>query len=198
MQIRQATYADRAAVEAVTAVAFGEEPEGRVVTLMRTLESTGAARVGLVAVHEDEVVGHVGLSRGWVDARQALVEVLVLSPLSVHPDHQRRGVGTALVAAAVAFGDDRGWPAVFLEGGGDCYGARGFVSGASQGFDRPSVRIPERAFQVAVLTSHEPWMVGRLVYPEAFWLTDTAGVRDPRLARIAELSTQANDVGDRT
>ena len=42
--------------------------------------------------------------------------------------------------------------------------------------------IPEQAFQVALLPRHEPWMVGRLIYPEAFWATDTVGLRDPRLA----------------
>ena len=47
------------------------------------------------------MVGHVGLSQGWVDARRDLVEVWVLSPLSVVPERQREGFGTALVAAAV-------------------------------------------------------------------------------------------------
>lgn len=42
------------------------------------------------------VVGHVSFTRGWVDAETSLVDVLVLSPLSVRPDVQRRGHGRAV------------------------------------------------------------------------------------------------------
>jgi putative acetyltransferase len=37
---------------------------------------------------------------------------------------------------------------------------------------------------VALLSSYQPWMVGRLIYPEAFWTTDTVGLRDPELERV--------------
>ncbi|MDH2416227.1 N-acetyltransferase [Nocardioides sp. CER19] len=190
MEIREATYADLPAVEAVVAAAFDEELDGRTVLMMRALAATGAERASLVAVEGDEVVGHVGLSRGWVDARRELVEVLVLSPLSVSPDRQGGGIGTALVDAALRSAAERGAPAVFLEGAWSYYGARGFSPGASLGFERPSTRIPERAFQVALLPAHEPWMTGRLVYSEAFWATDTVGLRDPLLARVEERSAR--------
>jgi putative acetyltransferase len=43
-------------------------------------------------------------------------------------------------------------------------------------------------------------MVGRLIYPEAFWTTDTAGLRDPELerveARIAAERTGGRAPGD--
>jgi putative acetyltransferase len=180
MQIRAAMPADQTAVDEVVSSAFGEPRDGRVVQMMRALASTGAARASLVAVADDQVVGHVGLSRGWVDARRELVEVLVLSPLSVRPDTQGRGVGTALVAAALETAESRGAPAVFLEGSPDYYGRRGFGPGSTHGFEPPSTRIPDPGFQVALLSSHQPWMVGRLVYPEAFWTTGTVGLRDPR------------------
>jgi putative acetyltransferase len=186
------TAADVPAVEEVVASAFGEELDGRVVRMVRTLAASGAARCDLVAVEPNHgaeidtqaVVGYVGLSRGWVDARRRLVEVLVLSPLAVRPDRQGRGIGTALVAASLAAADRRGAPAVFLEGDPAYYGPRGFAAATPLGFERPSARIPDPAFQVAVLSAHEPWMAGRLVYPEAFWRTDTVGLRDPRLARV--------------
>jgi putative acetyltransferase len=119
-----------------------------------------------------------------VDARRELVEVMVLSPLSVRPDLQRHGVGTALVAAALQAAGDRGAPAVFLEGSPYYYGRRGFSSASALGFERPSTRIPDPGFQVALLPSYQPWIVGRLIYPEAFWTTDTVGLRDPELERV--------------
>src|SRR3982751_2412610 len=101
MGIRQGVPAEEPAAEKVVSAAFGEPPDGRVVQMMRALQATGAARASLVAVVGEELIGHVGLSRGWVDARRELVEVFVLSPLSVRPDRRRHGVGTALLAAAL-------------------------------------------------------------------------------------------------
>ena len=184
MEIRGVMPAEELAAEQVVAAAFGEPPDGRVVRMMRALQTSGAARESLVAVVDEELVGHVGLTRGWVDARRELVEVMVLSPLSVRPDLQRRGVGTALVTAALETAARHGAPAVFLEGSPDYYGRRGFSAASALGFERPSTRIPDPGFQVALLSSYEPWMVGRLVYPEAFWTTDTVGLRDPELAAV--------------
>ncbi len=184
MEIRDVMPAEEPAAEEVVAAAFGEPADGRVVQMMRALQAGGAARASLVAVVDEELVGHVGLSRGWVDARRELVEVAVLSPLSVRPDRQRHGVGTALLAAARETAGDRGLPAVFLEGSPYYYGPRGFSSASALGFDRPSTRIPDPAFQVVLLSSYQPWMVGRLIYPEAFWTTDTVGLRDPELERV--------------
>jgi putative acetyltransferase len=194
MLIRPAAPDEQDQVEAVVAAAFAEEPGGHVTTMLRALDATGATRASLLAEDGDRVVGHVQLSRSWVDARPALVEVLVLSPLSVAPDRQGDGIGTALVAAAIAEADRLGFPAVFLEGAPAYYGKRGFRAATLLGFGRPSARIPEPSFQVALLAAHEPWMTGALVYCEAFWSTDTAGLRDPFLAEIeARLAAQHPD-----
>jgi putative acetyltransferase len=155
----------------------------------------GHARAELVAqqhveqdVEQDAaVVGHVLLSRSWVDARRALVEVLVLSPLSVAPSQQGRGVGTALIDAAVAEARKLGSPALFLEGSPAYYSVRGFEPATPRGFTRPSTRIPEPAFQVVVLDEHEAWMTGALVYCEPFWSHDCVGLRDPQLSQIEHM-----------
>lgn len=184
MIFRAATSDDQAAVEAVVAAAFGEEPDGHVVRMVRALDASGATRASIVAVADEDVVGHVQLSRSWIDARPALVEVLVLSPLSALPPEQGRGIGTGLIGAALAEAERLHSPAVFLEGAPGYYGARGFAAAGALGFTRPSVRIPEPAFQVALLAGHQEWMIGQLIYPEAFWATDTVGLRDPVLGEI--------------
>jgi putative acetyltransferase len=133
------------------------------------------------------VVGHVLLSRSWVDARTALVEVLVLSPLSVAPSVQARGVGTGLVAAAIAESRRLAVPALFLEGSPAYYSSRGFEPATTRGFIRPSTRVPEPAFQVSVLDGHEEWMTGALVYCQPFWAHDCVGLRDPELGSIEQM-----------
>jgi putative acetyltransferase len=176
---------DEAAVRLVVTEAFTDH--GAVVArLVDDLRATHG-RAELVAETDGEVVGHVLLSRSWVDARRELVEVLVLSPLSVAPAHQGRGLGTELVAAAVDAARALRAPAIFLEGSPDYYSSRGFEPATARGFAPPSVRIPEPAFQVAVLDDHEGWMTGALVYCEPFWAHDCVGLRDPRLAQIERM-----------
>ena len=181
MRTRAARPEDDAAIDQVVGAAFGAEGPV-IVRLLGLLAAAGHRVASLVAEEDAAVVGHVQLSRSWVDARERLVEVVVLSPLSVLPAAQGRGVGTALVAAALEEATALGAPAVFLEGSPDYYGRRGFSRASALGFTRPSVRIPDAACQVALLPSYEPWMTGALVYCDPFWVTDAVGLRDPMLA----------------
>jgi putative acetyltransferase len=176
---------DEPGVRAVVTEAFGDQGE-TVAALVDELR-VGHARAELVTEVDDAVVGHVLLSRSWVDARPALVEVLVLSPLSVAPGHQGRGVGTELLAAAIDEAQRLGAPALFLEGSPAYYSSRGFEPATPRGFARPSTRIPDPAFQVVVLDGHEEWMSGALVYCEPFWTHDCVGLRDPELSKIEQM-----------
>lgn len=134
----------------------------------------------LLAESDGEVVGHVQLSKAWIDAAPALVDALVLSPLGVAPDHQRRGVGRALCEAAVAHARQLQAPAVFLEGDPGYYGRLGWHRASDRGFTAPSVRIPQPGFQVVLLPSWQRWMVGAVVYNDTFWALDFVGLRDTR------------------
>ena len=175
--IRPEAAGEREAVREVVQAAFEDVT---VADLVDALQADEAGRKGasIVAVIGDRVVGHVQLSRSWLDAPTKVVEVLVLSPLAVALDVQGRGVGGALVRAAIAAGEDLGYPLLFLEGSPRYYPRHGFVPGGTLGFIRPSVRIPDAAFQVVRLPSWEPWMTGQLVYSEVFWLHDAVGLRD--------------------
>lgn len=175
--VRPAGAADRDALLRVVADAFGPAKGPRVARLVSALEEAGHVRVSLVAEDEGEVVGHVQLNRSWVDAPREVVEVLVLSPLSVAHTHHGRGIGTALQAAAVAEAERLGAPVVFLEGDPAYYGPRGWTAAGPLGFTKPSVRIPDAAFQAVVLTGREEWMSGALVYCDPFWAFDCVGLR---------------------
>jgi putative acetyltransferase len=157
--------------------AFDGDP--RVPGLVDALRAAPAplSPLSFVATTGDRVIGHVLLSASRVDAPERLVDVLVLSPLGVLPEHQRQGIGSRLVAHALDAADARSIPLVFLEGSPDYYGRRGFESASAVGFRSPSLRIPDVAFQVARLSSYEPWMTGTLVYAETFWALDCVGLR---------------------
>ncbi len=135
--------------------------------------------LSFVAELDGAIVGHILFTRSLLDAPRQLVDVLVLSPVSVAPAHQRRGIGTALIR----HGMDEvrrlpHEPLVFLEGAPGFYGRFGFEPAEAIGFRRPSLRIPEPAFQVVRLAPWEPWMTGTLVYSRVFWDLDCVGLRD--------------------
>lgn len=180
---------DDGGIAQVITAAFGAEGTA-VATLWADVVARGLDRAQLVAVDDDQVIGHVGLSHGWLDARRALVDVLVLSPLSVAPDHQAAGIGTALLAAAVEEAERLGAPMVVLEGDPGYYSRRGWVPGADHGIERPTARVPGPAFQVVLLEGHEEWMTGRIVYREVWWEHDAAGLRDPLLAQVEDVLTR--------
>jgi len=177
IDVRAEAPADSAEVRTVVAAAFADET---VAVLWEEL-AAGPRAASFVAVIDGAIVGHVGLSRGWVDSRDRLVDVHVLSPLSVLPAYQRRGVGRALVAAAIEATDAVGSPALFLEGDPRYYGRFGFVPAAQHGFAPPSPRVPPLGFQCVVLSAHEPSLTGRVVYPDTFWIHDRVGVRGEML-----------------
>jgi putative acetyltransferase len=69
--------------------------------------------LSLVAVGPDgTIIGHVLATRGRVDT----IPALGLAPLSVHPDRQRQGVGTALMHAILDAADALGELLVTLLG----------------------------------------------------------------------------------
>ena len=188
LEVRPEQAADHASVRRVVAAAFDVDAPGRGDDVARIWDGLGHhRRAGLVAEERGVVVGHVGLSRGWVDARRALVEVWVLSPLSVLPERQREGFGTALVAAAVDTARVSGTPALFLEGSPLYYGQRGFERADRRGFLPAALeRTPRAAFQCVVFEGLQPWMTGQLIYPSVWWEHDAAGLRDPRLGELEE------------
>ncbi len=155
--------------------------------LWAEVRSLGLVLAELVAVEDATVVGHVGVSHCWLDARPQLVDVAMLSPLSTQPERQHQGIGTELVAAAIEAGRSSGRPALFLEGSPAYYGARGFARASAYGLEPASRRTPEAAFQVVTFDGYEEWMTGRLVYPDVWWRHDSAGLRDPDLAFLEDL-----------
>jgi len=175
--VRPAQPSDRSAVREVHRVAFGDH--GEVVAALVDDLRTDDRVLSLVADDDGAVVGSVLFVPGLLDAPRRLVPVYTLSPLAVRPTRQGQGIGSALVRAGLQEMTERGVPVVFLEGDPAYYRRLGFVPGGDLGFRRPSLRIPEPAFQAVLLPAYEPWMTGTHVYAEAFWRHDAVGLRDP-------------------
>jgi putative acetyltransferase len=180
MELREELPDDKEPVREIHLRAFGDH--GPVVAdLVDSLRETITPKDGLslVVSHDGQIVGHVMFTRSLLDAPARLVDVQVLSPLAVLPDYHRRGLGSALVRKGLKALAQRAVPLVFLEGDPGYYSRFGFAPGRDLGFRKPSLRIPDNAFQVIKLTAYEPWMTGTLIYAEPFWRHDSVGLRDP-------------------
>lgn len=155
----------------------GDEAIGALLDALRASWSW-IDELAFVAARGDELVGLVLYSNALLDAPERLVEVLVLAPLGVRPDLQGSGIGSRLVRESLEVVALRPEPLVFVEGSPRYYPRFGFRPGGELGFRKPSLRIPDRAFMAQPLAGYEPWMTGTLVYPDAFWRTDSVGLRE--------------------
>lgn len=148
---------------ALTAAAFGREEEARLVDAIRASDRY-VAELSLVAVDSGEIVGHVMLSYVDLDGR----DVLQLSPLSVAPDRQSEGIGSALSRKALRLADKRGEPLVVVLGHPTYYPRFGFRPASSLGIEPPDPSMPGEAFMVVPLGAYEPTLRGRVTFPPAF------------------------------
>lgn len=165
------------AIRAVAVDAFGLPVIGELVDRLRA-SPDWIHGLSFVADRGGRIIGHVLFTRSLLDAPQRLVEVLVLSPVSVVGAEQGQGIGSALIRHGLQALRARPEPLVFLEGSPTYYARFGFTAAGQVGFRRPSLRIPEPAFQVLALPGYEPWMTGTLVYSRVFWDLDCVGLRN--------------------
>jgi putative acetyltransferase len=158
--------ADHAAVDEVARRAFAGRPE--VSDMVSAIRASPRFQQGIafVARVENRVVGFVMLSgTDLVDDVQGRREVLTLTPLAVVPECERRGIGSALVRAALDEAERRGEPLVFVQGSSRYYGRLGFRSAIEHGI---SIDLPEwrrAGAQVYLLSSYDSSITGRIEYP---------------------------------
>jgi putative acetyltransferase len=166
--IRAEEARDIAAIADVVEAAFGSPAEARLVEAVRASDMY-EPDLALVAEVDGQVVGHVMISGATLVGEHGRRRIVMLSPLAVSPEHQRRGIGAALVHAAVRGADARGEPLVVLEGSPAYYGALGFESSTTHGITitLPSWAPPEAA-QVMRLSAYDPALRGHVEYPPAF------------------------------
>ena len=172
--IRRERPADIDAIRAVTAAAFtgvehsappvepgGEPGEATLVGWLRA-DAGWVPELSMVAVDGDEVIGHVVCTRGRLDGTPALG----LGPLSVSPDRQRTGVGSALVHAVLGAADALGEPLVVLLGDPAYYSRFGFGPARAVGVIAPDEQWGDY-FQVRTLSAYYG-QSGRYAYAEPF------------------------------
>ena len=168
MTVRPERDADADAIRAVNDAAFGGPLEGGIVDGIR---GTDRWIDGGSMVTEDgtgAIVGHLLLSEGdLVAADGATRRIWMLGPVAVVPAQQRRGIGTALMRAAIALATDRGQPVICLLGHASYYPRFGFEPARAIGIEPP--RPWKDANWLALrLPAWDPDVRGTAHFPPAF------------------------------
>jgi putative acetyltransferase len=163
--VRQERAGDERELAALIDASFGDSATSAFTARLR--RSSGYVPELTFAAEEDgELVGFTMLS--YVELEGHERPVLILTPLAVRPDRQRRGIGVAIVQAAVAAADERGEPLLLVEGVPAYYPLFGFHSASTLGLEKPHERIPEEAWLALPLSAYDPSLRGRVVYPDFF------------------------------
>ena len=136
MHIRVERREDAPRIHDLHRAAFGSTFEGDIVDALR---AAGVALISLVAVDEDEIVGHILFSPVTITGADGM-RIVALGPIAALPDRQRRGIGSALVNAGLEQCRKSGAQAVFVVGHAEYYPRFGFIRAARFGISCASSR----------------------------------------------------------
>ncbi|HEY3147244.1 MAG TPA: N-acetyltransferase [Dongiaceae bacterium] len=120
----------------IAAHAFGQRTEA---DLTDRLRADGDALISLVAVTDrGELVGHILFSRLKIDrGKGRITEAAALAPLAVRPEHQRQGIGSALIQAGITACSARGLAGIVVLGHPKLYRRFGFSAAAARSLRAP-------------------------------------------------------------
>jgi putative acetyltransferase len=131
IEIHAEEYGDEERIEEVIFKSFRNRGE---VDLVNRLREEDELKLSLVAVDEEEIIGHVAFSIVTAEFNLMSRTYLGLAPLAVLPEYQKRGVGTKLVRAGLEQLIMMGASGAFVLGSPDYYQRFGFRTAETMGF----------------------------------------------------------------
>jgi putative acetyltransferase len=128
LKIRPETHADFTAIKQITFDAFLGKPysDNTEHLIIDALRNANALTLSFVAELENEIVGHIAFSKVIIDGEDK--NWFGLGPVSVRPDRQRQGIGSAMIRRGLADLRDIGARGCVLVGDPKYYSRFGFKS----------------------------------------------------------------------
>ncbi|MEL7657843.1 MAG: N-acetyltransferase [Bacillota bacterium] len=167
MLIRQETKEDYAQVYDLIKTAFStiEHCDGNEQNLVTALRNSEAFVPGLslVAEIDGRIAGHIMFTEGKVGQDT----VLVLAPLSVLPEYQQQGIGTALIAEGHKAAQALGYQHSLVLGSEQYYPRSGYIPARQLGIEVP-VGMPDENFMAIKLQENAKPIKGAVTYAKEF------------------------------
>ena len=160
--IRLETPGDEAKIHSVTKAAFAGRPHsgGNEQDIVDNLRTNGDLVMSLVALVGGNIVGHIAFSAVSIGDRAS--HWFGLGPVSVAPEVQRQGIGSALIERGIAELRGRRARGIVLLGNPHYYARFGFEHDPELHYPGP----PAKYFQRLVLWGEPP--SGIVTYAAAF------------------------------
>ncbi len=165
--IRPELEKDYSRITEINDLAFGQTNEGILVEKLRQTDNF-ISRLSLVAELNNLVVGHILFYPVIIKYDTAKYDSLSLSPMSVIPKFQRRGIGSKLVVEGLKMAKILSHKAVIVIGHSEYYPRFGFEPASKWNIKVP-FDVPDNAFLALELISGGLMdKSGTVIYPEGF------------------------------
>ena len=114
-----------------------------ILKLLRNSESY-IKELSLVAVFENKIVGNIVYSKMFKDDKMSN-EIICFGPISVHPDFQKKGIGSLLINTTSKKAKDFGYKAIFITGNKNYYKRFGFKPAFDYNIHLEGNKLDDRA-----------------------------------------------------
>ena len=167
MIIRPEKKKDYTAIHKVNELAFGGRGEADLIEDLRKTDSF-IPELSLVAIQNEEVVGHILFSPVIIKSKKSVTSALALAPMAVHPEFQNKGVGSKLAFKGLEDCRCLGHNIVVVIGHPGYYPRFGFLPARDRGLNVP-FPVPDEAFMVLELVPGALKAAqGEIIYPPPF------------------------------
>lgn len=129
---------------------FGQAPEA---SLVDRLRENCPSILSLVAVQDDQVVGHIVFSPVKIEGDRTL-DGMGLGPMAVLPEFQHRGIGSRLVQAGIEILKNQGSPFIIVLGHPEYYPRFGFELASHSGIRSQWDGVPDEVFMILILNEN--------------------------------------------
>ena len=121
-------------IRSVNEAAFAGRDEADLVDKLRT---DGDVLISLVAELDQRIVGHILFSRMWIEIPASRIAAVALAPVTVLPEHQRRGIGGRLIRYGLDWLRDQNERIVIVVGHPAYYPRFGFSGEKARPLESP-------------------------------------------------------------
>lgn len=170
MIIRTETNKDFEEVFKLNYLAFGNrEDESKLIERIKLSEEF-ISELSIIAEMENEIIGHILLSKAIVEDHEKQHTVIVLASIAVKPNYQKQGVGSRLIEEGIRRCSSLGYSIILLIGHPTYYPRLGFQPARRFGLELKHFEVPDEVFMVyEVMEGKLQEIQGELKYPKTFF-----------------------------